>query len=69
VDIALRRRQVGVAGEVANVGERDSGVVRESADAGVAQRVTDDLASSVTGRAARSRALRKARWMSLSPRG
>jgi len=44
VNIALRRRKVGVAGEVSDVNKRDRRVIRETADPGVAQRVEDGLA-------------------------
>jgi hypothetical protein len=62
--VSLGGRQVGVAGEVAHVDERDRRVVGEPGDPRVTERVKTTFPSSVIGRAARSRAFRNARWTS-----
>jgi hypothetical protein len=60
VDVALGRRELHVAGVVADVDERDLAAIREAADPRVPQRVEDDLAvlrGEVAGLAERSRSL------------
>jgi hypothetical protein len=44
VDVALCCREVGVAGEVAHMNERNRRVVGEAADPGMPERVKDDRA-------------------------